>query len=84
MYPGRYAELHPDRPAVIMASTGEAVTYRDYEARSNQLAHVLRRHGLARLDHYAIYMENNDRYLETCGADTEAHDYVMSLGYLFF
>ena len=51
-----------------MASTGEAVTYRDYEARSNQLAHLLRRHGLARLDHYAIHMENNDRYLETCGA----------------
>jgi long-chain acyl-CoA synthetase len=68
MYPGRYAELHPDRPAFIMASTGEAVTYRDYEARANQLAHLLRRHGLARLDHYAIYMENNNRYLETCGA----------------
>ena len=42
---------------------------REYEARCNQLAHLLRaaRTG-ARLDHYSIFMENNSRYLETCGA----------------
>src|SRR3954452_449005 len=68
VYPGRYAQLHPQRPAFIMASTGEAVTYHDYEARCNQLAHLLRAHGLGRLDHYSIFMENNDRYLEACGA----------------
>ncbi|HYS85190.1 MAG TPA: AMP-binding protein, partial [Bradyrhizobium sp.] len=28
----------------------------------------LRNRGLKRLDHYAIFMENNSRYLETCGA----------------
>ena len=42
----------------------EAVTYRDFEARTNRLAHLLRAFGLERLDHMAIYMENNDRYLE--------------------
>src|SRR4051794_7620020 len=68
VYPGRYAQLHPQRPAFIMASTGEAVTYHDYEARCNQLAHLLRAHGLGRLDHYSIFMENNNRYLEACGA----------------
>src|SRR5262249_11883019 len=31
-------------------------------------AHLLRQHGLAPLDHYSIFMENNDRYLESCGA----------------
>ena len=51
-----------------MAATGEAVTYRELEARSNRLAHLLRKLGLKRLDHYAIFMENNSRYLEACGA----------------
>ena len=68
MYPGTYAHEHPDRAAFIMASTGEAVTYREYEARSNQLAHLFRSLGLNRLDHYSIFMENNDRYLEACAA----------------
>jgi long-chain acyl-CoA synthetase len=55
-----------------MASTGEAVTYAELEARSNRLAHLLRNRGLRRLDHYAIFMENNSRYLEACGAGERA------------
>ncbi len=68
MYAGEYAVTRADQPAFIMASTGEAVTYREYEARTNRLAHLLRAHGLQRLDHYSIFMENNDRYLECNGA----------------
>ena len=68
MYATRYAEEHPDRPAFVMASTGETVSLREFEERSNQLAHFLRAHGLERLGHYSIFMENNDRYLEACGA----------------
>ena len=44
------------------------MTYRELEARCNRLAHLLRKRGLQRLDHYAIFMENNSRYLEACGA----------------
>src|SRR4051812_10521914 len=68
MYTGTQAHLRPLQPAFIMASTGKAVTYRELEARCNRLAHLFRNHGLRRLDHYAIYMENNSRYLESCGA----------------
>jgi len=68
MYTGKHAHLRPLQPAFIMASTGEAVTYRELEARSNRLAHLFRDRGLRRLDHYAIFMENNSRYLEACGA----------------
>lgn len=68
MYVGKYADINPDRPAFIMASTGESVSYREYDNRTNQLAHLLREYGLNRLDHYAIFMENNHRYLEACGA----------------
>ncbi len=42
MYPGNLAKKYEDRPAFIMASTGETVTYREFEERSNQLAHFLR------------------------------------------
>ena len=68
MYTGKHAYLRPLQPAFIMAATGESVTYRELEARSNRLAHLLRKLGLRRLDHYAIFMENNSRYLEACGA----------------
>ena len=68
MYPGKYAQQHPDRPAFIMASTGEVVTYAELDARSNRLAHLLRAHGLKPRDHFSIFMENNTRYLETNSA----------------
>jgi long-chain acyl-CoA synthetase len=51
-----------------MASSGERVTYAELERRCNRLAHLLRHEGLKRLDHFAIYMENNARYLECNGA----------------
>ena len=68
MYPGQYSASHPDRPAFVMAGTGESVSYAQLEARTNRLAHLLRAHGLGRRDHYAIFMENNSRYVEACGA----------------
>ena len=68
MYPGKYAQQHAERAAFIMASTGEAVSHREFEKRSNRLAHLLRQHGLQRLDHYAVFMENNNRFLEVCSA----------------
>ena len=68
MYTGKHVRLRPLQPAFIMASTGEAVTYRELDARANRLAHLFRKCGLKRLDHYAIFMENNNRYLEACGA----------------
>src|SRR5574337_942177 len=72
MYPGKYAAQHPDRAAFIMAATGEAVSYRDFEARANRLAHLLRAQGLKRLGHYSIFMENNNRFLEACSAGYRA------------
>ena len=68
MYTGKHAHLRPLQPAFITAGSGEAVTYRELEARCNALAHLFRNRGLKRLDHYAIFMENNGRYLEACGA----------------
>ncbi len=68
MYPGKYAHQHPQRPAIIMAGSGQIITYRAFEERANQLAQLLRAAGCRRLDHYAVFMENNAEYLETCAA----------------
>ena len=45
------------------------------EARSNALAHLLRAQALKRLDHYAIFMENNSHYPEACAAGERAGYY---------
>ncbi len=68
MYTAKHAHLRPLQPAFIMAGSGEAVTYRELEARANRLAHLFRKRGLQRLDHFAIFMENNSRYVEACAA----------------
>ena len=68
MYAGRFARERAGQAAFIMAGSGETATYSEYEARTNRLAHFFRSRGLKRLDHYAIFMENNDRYIESCGA----------------
>jgi long-chain acyl-CoA synthetase len=68
MYPAIHAQQHPDRPAFVMASSGAITTYRDLDARSNRLAHLLRATGLTQRDHFAVFMENNAHYLVTNAA----------------
>ncbi|MFN4015904.1 MAG: AMP-binding protein [Reyranella sp.] len=75
MYPGKHATTQASHPAVIMAGSGETVTYGELEARSNRLAHLLRAHGVTRLDHYSIFMENNARYVECCTAGERTGTY---------
>ncbi len=72
MYAGTVPYTHPERIAFIMAGSGETVTYGEYERRTNRLAHLLRHEGLKPLDHYALFMENNARYLECNGAGERA------------
>ena len=70
MYAARHAEEHPDQPALIMATSGVVITFAEYEAAANRMAHLYRDEGLARLDHVAFFMENNPRMLE-CEAGAE-------------
>ncbi len=65
MYPGAH---DPDRAAVIMAGSGETVTYGELEARSCRLAQVWHEAGLRRGDHVAILLENHPRYFEVVWA----------------
>jgi long-chain acyl-CoA synthetase len=63
MYPGIYAQTTPDKPAYIMGGTGETVTYKELDDRSNQLSQLLYDRGLRPGDSICICMENNATYL---------------------
>lgn len=68
MHPCQHAQTHPDRAAYIMAGSGETVTYKQLEERSNQGAHLFRSLGLKAGDVIAIFMDNNPRYFEIAWA----------------
>ena len=64
MYPGQHARTTPDKPAQIMAGTGEVTTYRELDEAANRLAQLLYERGLREGDHISIFAENNRRYYE--------------------
>ena len=68
MYPDAYAEITPERAALIMAGSGEVVSWQALTERSRRLAQVLFHFGLRPGDHLALYMENHPRYLEVVWA----------------
>lgn len=63
MYPGAIAAVTPDKPAVIMAGSGQVVTYRELDEESNRLAHLFRAAGLVPGDHIAFMLENHPLFL---------------------
>jgi len=63
MFPGAFAATDPDKPAVVMAGSGEVVTYAQLDAEANQLSHVLRAAGLQPGDHVALCLENSAHFL---------------------
>lgn len=79
MYPGHHAVQRADQPAIVMGRSGATITYRELEARSNRLAHLLRAIGLERLDHYAIFMENHPRFIECCAAGERSGLYYTAV-----
>jgi long-chain acyl-CoA synthetase len=68
VHPCVHAGLTPDKPAYIMAATGQVVTYGQLNDRSNQGAQLFRALGLAVGDGVAILMENHPIYYEVLWA----------------
>ena len=59
MYPGHWASLKPETPAVIDAASGKQLTWQELNEQSNQVAQLLCQLGLGIGDHVSIFMENN-------------------------
>ncbi len=79
MYPGTFAETTPDKAAAIMADTGETLTYKQLDDRSNQLAQLLWAEGLRPGDHVAILMENRLDYFVCFWAATRSGLYITAI-----
>ncbi len=69
----------PDKPAFVMASNGETVTFGMLESLANKGAHLLRAHGINKGDHIAILMENRREMLEVCFAADRAGIYYTTI-----
>ena len=77
MHPSTYAATHPDKPAIIVAETGETVSYAELDAASNRAAQLFRAHGLGHEDVVALMLENTPHYYGlTWGAQRAGLRYV--------
>ncbi len=86
--PTTYARERPDAPAVVLARTGEQLSWHELEEKSNRIAHLFRTLGLEVGDTVALLVENHrrensrlykrvlrDRYWEgRCHASCSAND----------
>ncbi len=79
MHPSHFAKSHPDKAAYIMAGSGETVTFKQLDERSNQTAHALREAGLQPGETFALFAENSARYLEIYWAAMRSGLYVTCI-----
>ncbi|EFQ84834.1 AMP-binding enzyme [Aeromicrobium marinum DSM 15272] len=63
-YPSAHAAMFPDKPAVVVAESGETLTYRELDDGSMRLAQLLHAAGLRPGDHLAVLVGNHLRFLE--------------------
>lgn len=72
MHPTQWAGLRPQHPAIVMAETGETLSYAGLDAMSNRGAHLFRKLGMMPGDVIAIWAENRLDYLPICWAAERA------------
>lgn len=65
-HPSVHAAVTPDKIAYRMAGSGETLSFRQLDERSNQTAQLLRALGLGVGDHVAVMMENCLAFMEIC------------------
>ena len=78
-HPSHHARTHPDKIAYRMARSGDAISYRELDARSNQGAHLFRSLGLRHGDHIALVMENRLEFMAICWAAQRSGLYYTTI-----
>ncbi len=79
MHLGEHAAKTPDKTALVMAGSGERVSFGELNDRSNQAAQLFHSLGLRHGDHIALCMENNARYHEICWAAQRSGLYFTAI-----
>jgi fatty-acyl-CoA synthase len=80
-FPGAHAATTPAKPAVVMAGSGETLTYAQLEERSARLAAHLRGLGLRRGDVVALLTDNRPQASEVYWACQRAGLYVTAVNW---
>ncbi|HAQ24174.1 MAG TPA: acyl-CoA synthetase [Acidimicrobiaceae bacterium] len=62
-YPGRWAAEDPDRPAIVMAESGDSMTFGELDAEANRISHLFRGLGIGPGEHVAFCLENRIEFL---------------------
>ncbi|MEZ0219276.1 MAG: AMP-binding protein, partial [Tardiphaga sp.] len=78
-HPSIHAKTSPDKIAYRMAGSGQALTYRELDERSNRGAQLFRSLGLKAGDHVALLMENRLDFMEICWAAQRSGLYYTAI-----
>ena len=81
MYPGLHARTTPDKPAVILAESGDAVTYRQLDQNSAALAAVLHDAGLRPGDAVAVLSDNAAQVFDVYWAAHRSGLYITAINH---
>jgi long-chain acyl-CoA synthetase len=79
VYPGTHARTTPGKAAVVVAETGDVVTYAELDERSTRLARLLREAGLRPGDHLAFLSDNRPEVFEVYWAALRSGLYVTGV-----
>jgi len=79
MYPGTYAKLTPDKPAVVHAGTGASISYGELDENSVRLARYLHEVGLRPGDDVALLADNDPRCFEVYWAAQRSGLYITTV-----
>jgi len=80
-HPTRHVATRGDHPAVVMGGSGQVVTYRELEDRSNRVAQLLRARGLQTGDHVAVLLPNRAEWYDVVWGAMRAGLYVTPVNW---
>lgn len=81
MYPGTWARITPDKPALVIAETGQTTTYAELDERSLRLARVLADAGLVAGDVVALVSDNAPQAYEVYWAALRSGLYLTAVNH---
>ena len=80
-HPAVFARKSPDKPAIIMAETGQVISFAELDRLSNQVAQLLRANGVGIGDKIAICLDNHPMYLVLAWGAQRAGTFMTTVPY---
>jgi acyl-CoA synthetase (AMP-forming)/AMP-acid ligase II len=80
-HPAAFARKNPDKPAIIMAESGQIISFAELDRLSNQVAQLLRANGVGIGDKIAICLDNHPMYLVLAWGAQRAGTFMTTVPY---